>query len=480
MSLVRLPGGDHSRHDRFRHLRRGLTLVELLISLAIVGLLLALTFRACWPLLRWDAGFPDLPNAVVVGEQELQVAGMAEQPPQFPAEPTTLAGRPNLVPDQYLVRFHPAADPAAEAAKLAAAFAGGRVLQVYDDESLKGCNVHIPAITSARLASHPSVRGVEQDAYCHISADATPSGVKRISPAGAHPVPTRVNPTTLGLPSVGGTLVKSSVSKVVVAVIDSGIDGAHPELTVARSVGFGHPNGSDQNGHGTHVAGIIGAKRNDRGVVGVFPGVPLWSLRVLGANGSGTYGDVAKALQYVKSNASQIAAANMSLGGGYSKMINDLVDSCVDAGVVMVVAAGNERADAQNVTPASAPKAITVAALCDTDGRHGGAGPSSGPGKDDTFASFSNYGTRVDVIAPGVNILSTLPGGRYGSLSGTSMAAPHIAGLMGLYRDSTVNTISGSRRAQPLEIMSLLVSTIGVELIPGRYDSRQYPLLIGR
>ncbi len=475
MSLLR-PFGER----RVRRARGGVTLVELMVSLAIIGLLLALTLRVCWPLI-WPAGeFPDLPNAVVVGEHELAVAEFKDQPLQLPSEPTNRAGRPQWVPNQYLVRFSPAvANPAAEADRLVAAHPGGKVLNVYDDDVLKGCNVYIPGITPGDLRGRPSVIGVEQDGYCYLSADTTPTGVKRISSAGAVPVPTQIDPLTLGLPAVSGSLVKTTTSKVV-AVIDTGIDGKHVDLRVVRSVGFGYSNGNDQNGHGTHVAGIIGAKVNNRGVVGVYPAVSLWSLRVLSASGSGTYGDVAKALQYVRSNASQVAAANMSLGGGYSQMINDLVDACVDAGVVMVVAAGNERADAQSSTPASAPKAITVSALCDTDGRYGGIGPSSSLGKDDTFATFSNYGTRVDVIAPGVNILSTLPKNRYGSLSGTSMAAPHVAGLMGMYRDSTVNTPSGTRRAQPLEILSLLVSNIGVELIPGRYDSRNYPLLIGR
>jgi subtilisin family serine protease len=131
-------------------------------------------------------------------------------------------------------------------------------------------------------------------------------------------------------------------------------------------------------------------------------------------------------------------------------------------------------------SPASAAKAVTVAALADTDGKYGGTGRATSYGKDDTFATFSNYGAGVDAIAPGVNIISTLPRNRYGSLSGTSMATPHVAGLMGLYRNSTVSTPTGSRRATPLEVLSLLLRNIGAELIPGRYDGRTYPLLVGR
>jgi hypothetical protein len=440
---------------------------------------MALLFTAAVPLLTREAALPELPNAVLVSEDEMHLAALMGQPPA-PAEPSTFGERPTHVPDQYLVRFgRSVANPTAEAAKLVSAYGGGKVLQVYDDAVMKGCNVYIPGITSDRLASHPSVAGVEQEGYCYLCAESTPNGVKRIT-TGASPQLTR-DPARLGLPNVTGTLVRASTTNVVIAVIDTGIDRTHPDLNVTESIGFGYADGNDGNGHGTHVSGTIAAKQgNNLGVVGVFPGASLWSLRVLGPSGSGTYGNVAKALQHVRANANRISAVNMSIGGGYSKMINDLVDACVDAGVPMVVAAGNEGRDARLYTPSSAAKACTVSALVDTDGLHGGRGKTATYGKDDSFATFSNYGAGVDAIAPGVSIVSTLPRARYGSLSGTSMASPHVAGLMGLYRESQVSTSSGTRRATPLEVLSLLVKNTGVELIPGRRDTRTYPLLIGR
>jgi prepilin-type N-terminal cleavage/methylation domain-containing protein len=414
--------------------RRGATLIEVLVVVTIIALIFSLVFTACWPLLHREKTLSELPNAVLVDEGELHIAAFTNEPLQVPADPSLPPEQPTHVPHQYLLRFDPAVpDPAVAAQRLVAAYAGGTVLAVYDSPGIKGCGVYVPDVTSAELASQASRIGaplidVERDAYCSICAETTPTGVKRISFSGATPQLTRIDPATLGLPNVTGNLVKSTINDVVIAVIDTGIDGSHPDLTVARSLGFGYPNGNDGNGHGTHVAGIIAARQNNQGVVGVFPGARLWSLRVIGPSGSGTYSDLARALQYVIANANQIGVANISLGGPYSKMINDLVDSCANAGVVMVVAAGNEKRDARLSSPASAAKAVTVAALADTDGKYGGTGRATSYGKDDTFATFSNYGAGVDAIAPGVNIISTLPRNRYGSLSGTSMATPHVAG----------------------------------------------------
>src|SRR5262249_4895330 len=153
---------------------------------------------------------------------------------------------------------------------------------------------------------------------------------------------------------------------------DTGIDSTHPNLHVVFSKGFGpNPNGQDQNGHGTHVAGIIGGKgqlHNGITMQGVFPGVPLWSLRVLDASGSGADSDIITALDFLRQHASEVSVCNMSLGGGFFQPVNDAVDNCVKAGIVVCVAAGNSSDDAGTHSPASAPLAICVAAMCDTDG----------------------------------------------------------------------------------------------------------------
>ncbi|WP_223276296.1 S8 family serine peptidase [Sphingomonas daechungensis] len=201
-------------------------------------------------------------------------------------------------------------------------------------------------------------------------------------------------------------------------VIDSGIDLTHPDLNVdtARSKSFVGGDAGDKNGHGTHVSGTIGAKKNGVGVVGVAAGIRLVAVRVLGANGSGSTSGVIAGIDYVKSIGKSGDVANMSLGGGFSQALNDAVVSA-SASVKFALAAGNESDDANNHSPASAngSNIYTVSAVDSSK----------------KFASFSNYGNPpVDYAEPGVSILSTYKGGGYATLSGTSMASPHMAGLL--------------------------------------------------
>ncbi|MBM3842579.1 MAG: hypothetical protein FJ397_04830 [Verrucomicrobia bacterium] len=208
----------------------------------------------------------------------------------------------------------------------------------------------------------------------------------------------------------------------------------HPDLNVYRNVSFaGTRTGNDDNGHGTHCAGIAAARDNNAGVVGVAPGARLWAVKVLDRSGSGSISNVIKGVDYVTRYSSSIEVANMSLGGGNSSTLNNAIANSVARGVVYVVAAGNSNVDAANSSPANSPNVICVSAIVDTDGLPGGLGQGTGYGADDTFASFSNYGAVVDLAAPGVNILSTYIGGGYATMSGTSMAAPHVAGAAGLY-----------------------------------------------
>jgi subtilisin family serine protease len=243
-------------------------------------------------------------------------------------------------------------------------------------------------------------------------------------------------------------------------------------------VAFGGPTPpTDEVNHGTHVAGTVGARVDTRGVVGMLPGVELWSLDISdGSGGVVSLGNRLNAYQFVINNANRITAVNMSFGGPFSAIENAFVDACVDAGVIMVAAAGNSSIPASLVSPASASKVVCVAALADSDGLFGGDGPFTSAGFDDTFAFFSNFGSAVDVIAPGVDIISTVPGNQYDSLSGTSMASPHICGLLARYSGSTVVTSPGRRRrATGLEIAALFAQVHGVERIfgPGGF----YPFL---
>jgi subtilisin family serine protease len=240
---------------------------------------------------------------------------------------------------------------------------------------------------------------------------------------------------------------------VDIAVIDTGIDYQHADLNVVAGVnctyleGGGMPwlrsaycveglaEGDDDHGHGTHVAGSAAAVDNGSDVVGIAPGARLWAVKVLDSSGSGYESNVVAGIDWVATYAADIEVANMSLGGsGYSQAEYDAIQGAVDAGVAFAVAAGNSNADASNYSPAAFDNVLTVSALADFDGAPGGSGsPTCRDDQDDTLADFSNWGSAVDIAAPGVCILSTQNGGgTLGGWSGTSMASPHVAGALGL------------------------------------------------
>src|ERR687896_1767538 len=245
-----------------------------------------------------------------------------------------------------------------------------------------------------------------------------------------------------------------------VAVIDTGIDLAHPDLNATdgkNCVGTGPA--QDDEGHGTHVAGTIGARNDGAGVVGVAPGTRLFSVKVLGAQGGGTWSQIICGIDWVTATrtdsdpSNDIAVANMSLGGpgqpiapcsSTTDPMHRAICASTAAGVTYVVAAGNDGWDFDYPqvpdTPAAYPEVLTVTAMGDSDGKAGGPGraPGCDPYQpDDRYASFSNFaataaGRAHTIAGPGVCVTSTLPGGGYGTMSGTSMAAPHLAGAAAL------------------------------------------------
>jgi subtilisin len=363
------------------------------------------------------------------------------------------------IPDQYIVVLR---DNAANPQQVANAIAqqhGLTVSHVYQ-YALKGLAATIPAQRLAAVRADARVRYVSQDREVQAFGQAQPvgpdgrPGVSAGRPGGGVPpqppqtLPTGVNRVDADQSSTLAGNGSGDVS-VDVAVLDTGIS-THTDLNVVggHNCSGGNPNNSsDGYGHGTHVAGIIGARDNAIGVVGVAPGARLWAVKVLNNQGFGSWSSIVCGIDWVTSRAGTIKVANMSLGGGGSDTgcgtntdaLHDAICNSVNAGVAYIVAAGNSGADSTGFVPAAYDEVITVSALADYDGQPGGLGSlasacRSDSGADDTFAPWSNYGADVDLGAPGVCILSTYNNGGYTTMSGTSMASPHVAGGAALYR----------------------------------------------
>ncbi len=316
--------------------------------------------------------------------------------------------------------------------------------------ALRGFAVDGTPADLADVLDDPAVVHVEADRAVRTAAQTLPRGVQRID----------------GVAAAG--IGSGRDVAVDVAIIDTGVAG-HGDLRIAgrfdctdRSIepsvdwvayalfGTCKSGGTDTDGHGTHVAGIVGARDNGTGVVGVAPGARLWSVRVLERTDGGRLSDVIAGVDTVAGRAATIEVANISLvANGRSVAMDQAIEGATDAGVVVVVAAGNGSTNASGVTPANSPDAITVSAVTDLDGLPGARKPCSGNclGGDDRFASYSNFGQVVDIAAPGSFILSTTLGNDTRTLSGTSMASPHVAGAAAL-RISQAGFARSATRAQ--------------------------------
>ena len=379
--------------------------------------------------------------------------------------------------DRYIVVLNEGAGFADDVAADIALRTNGRVGYVYEN-ALQGFSITMPRAALRGVARDPRIAYVEEDIpvtiFAEITPQVTPFGVQRIF-------------ANLAALDIDGT--DDNRVDVDVAVLDTGIDRQHPDLNVVggancmNTTGGGPPwarsyfcdetaDGDDDHYHGTHVAGTIGALDNGIGVVGVAPGARLWAVKVLDAQGSGSLAGIIAGIDWVAAQG-KIEVINMSLGGsGTSTAMNDAVANAVSSGVTVVVAAGNEDDDAANHTPANAPDAITVSALADFDGLSGGDGlPTCRTDQDDTLADFSNWGTTVDIAAPGVCILSTYPieQGGYGTISGTSMASPHVAGAAALL---------ASNGDDPASILATLLGMDNSGWTDDSGDGIQEPLLV--
>jgi subtilisin len=337
------------------------------------------------------------------------------------------------------------------------ATSGGNVSAVYDQLGMFNVKFEAPQAANATMSSdteqfidvlkaNPAVEAVYNDANVTIQAQVIPNDQNRVD--------ADLSPTKSG-DEVG--MVDADI-----AVIDTGAQSDHPDLNVFKCVSFvGNPTPNvpldtcaDGNGHGTHVSGTAAALDNNIGIVGKAPGARVWAIKVLSDTGSGSFSDILEGLNYVASHSNEIDVVNMSLGGGGSSVpLETAVTSLVNNnGVVVVVAAGNSHEDANNFTPARTPAAITVSAVVDSNGKCGGGGPPTSHGPDDSFATFSNFGSVVDIAAPGVDVYSTYKDGGYATMSGTSMASPNVAGAAALYK-------SLNPSATPAQVDAFLKST---------------------
>lgn len=287
-------------------------------------------------------------------------------------------------------------------------------------------NVTTPELQQAvqRLEANPNVQDVVQDITVNIDqAQILPSGENR------------KDADWSARPGRSGD--RRDTVNADIAILDTGVQANHPDLTVFRCVGFGYPNCADGHGHGTHVAGIAAARDNNIGVVGAAPGARIWAVKVLGDNGRGAFSDILAGINYVFANRAQIESVNLSLGAtGTFLPAETALRSLAQSGVTVTVSAGNNGINANGNTPARAGLGfngvITVSAYGDSDGRCGGYGPATSRGPDDSYPAFTAF--NVDLAAAGVDILSTYRNSGYARMSGTSMSAPDVAGAAAYYK----------------------------------------------
>jgi subtilisin family serine protease len=280
--------------------------------------------------------------------------------------------------------------------------------QVYS-ATLTGFAAKLSSAEVASLKADPRVERVEQDMV--VTLEQT-----KDQPMSTAEVQAQTTPW--GITRIGGA-VNYANGYYWAWVLDTGIDLDHPDLAVNTSYSRTFVGGTpdDQNGHGTHVAGTIAAKNNTIGVVGVAAGATVVSVRVLDSSGSGSMSGILSGVDYVAKNAYAGDVANMSLGGGAYSTLDNAVINASNQGIWFALAAGNESQNANNVSPARA-NGTYIRTISAHD-------------SNDRFASFSNYANPpIDFCAPGVSIYSTWMGGGYKTISGTSMATPHAAGIM--------------------------------------------------
>nr|WP_086826192.1 S8 family peptidase [Allokutzneria sp. NRRL B-24872] len=327
------------------------------------------------------------------------------------------ANQPTSVPGSYIVvlKDGPGISSAGVASKVGAA-----VEREYT-AALRGFSARMDESAAKRLAADPAVEYVEQDGYAYASdTQNNPTwGLDRVDQKNL-PLDKKYNYAT-------------KAENVTAYIVDTGVHKAHSDFGGRASDGYDFIDNDavaqDCNGHGTHVAGTVGGT-----TYGVAKGVKLVGVRVLNCQGSGQWSQVIGGIDWVAKNAKKPAVANMSLGGGANSSIDDAVRKAIQSGVTFGIAAGNNNgADACNTSPARTPEAITVGSTDNADNR----------------SSFSNTGRCLDIFAPGSSITSAWHTGGTNTISGTSMATPHVVGAAALY-------LAGNASATPAQVATAL------------------------
>lgn len=370
-----------------------------------------------------------------------------------PAASPARAQDPDEVPGRYIVVYRDDIVAAADVTEVMDNERGIEVSHVYE-YALDGFAGELTDEALAELRADPRVAEIIPDRKMYPMAQTLPKGANRID--------ADLNPFA-GIDGVDRRVDAD------IAILDMGV-GPHPDINVAG--GFdctGQGTTLDNGGHGTHVAGIAAALDNGIGIVGVAPGARIWSIKVLDAF-DGNWSWVICGIDWVTGHADTIEVANMSLGEdlGPNNQVHDgpmrrAIQRSIAAGVTYVVAAGNGAGNAGTVIPAMYPEVITVSAIADSDGRPGGQGPATSRGGDDRFATFSSFGSVVDIAAPGADTYSLAPYGGYSTMNGTSFATPHVAGAVALYT-------AQFGRAGPAAIRTALLTTADPGPIPGDPD----------
>ena len=345
-------------------------------------------------------------SVVIIACQDSVAPDNMSQSSVVSASVATSASR--RIADEYIVVFDASAKDVTGRANALLKAHGGKLNRAYS-HSLKGFSAHMSAAAAAAIAKSDGVAFVEQDQEYSTSDTQTGAtwGLDRIDQS--------------ALPLDGSYTYGGNGAGVHVFIIDTGIRSTHTQFggrVVQAFNSIADAYGTEGcNGHGTHVAGTVGGS-----TVGVAKGAWLYSVRVLDCNGSGTASTIIAGIDYVTGNHPSPAVANVSISGGYSAALNQAVQNSINAGVTYVVAAGNSASDACGYSPASVGAALTVGATTSTD----------------TQAGFSNSGACVDLWAPGNAVYSAwnADNSSMSTLSGTSMASPHVAGAAALYLQS--------------------------------------------